>query len=105
MIVLFIIISLIFIIDFICNFINYMYARKLYLNPIEKHKKDNSNIYLIIPVYKEENIIKELIDSFKKVVSDKVKIVIVATKKEKDNKTYNLAKEYIKDDPNFILIK
>ena len=101
----FIIITIIFIIDYVCNLMNYLYARKLYLSDPIKSKKDNSNIYLIIPVYKEEKIIKELIDSFKKVASKNIKIVIVATKKEKSNLTYNLAKKYIANDKNFILLK
>lgn len=105
MMILFIIISLIFLIDFICNFVNYLYARKLYLNAPIKHKRDDSNMYLIIPVYKEEKVIKELIETFRKVASKKIKIVIVATKKEKDNKTYNLAKKYIDNHPDFILLK
>lgn len=103
--VLFVIITIIFVIDFICNCINYLYACKLYLQKPIKGKKDSSNIYLIIPVYKEEKIINELIDSFKKVVSKNVKVVIVATEKEKDNKTYNMAKEIIGSDSDFILIK
>ena len=105
MMTIFIIISIIFIIDYICNFVNYLYARRLYLSPPQKSKKDESNLYLIIPVYKEERIIKELINHFKKVANNNTKIVIVATKKEKDDLTYNLAKKYISNNKNFILLK
>ena len=106
--ILFIVITSIIVLNFILNIVNYYSAKKCFKNKNKKLIRDDSNIYILLPVYKEEKIASIMIDRFNKLSKEtKVKVIIIATKKEKDNKTYNIINKKIKKEgiKNIILIK
>lgn len=93
----FIIITIIVIINYCNNIINFINAKKAYKNKKRKSGYDKSNMYILLPVYKEESIADIMVDRFYKISKEtNVKTIIIATVKEKDNKTYNILEEKIK---------
>ena len=95
----FIIITSIIIINFILNIINYLSGVKAYKNKKRGGKRDNSNMYLLLPVYQEEKIAEVMIDRFYKISCEcGVTTVIITTEKELDNKTHDIIEKKIRKD-------
>lgn len=95
--ILFIIITSIVIINFILNIINYLSGKAAYKNKTKGKKRDNSNMYLLMPVYHEEKIADVMIDRFYKLSKEcNIKTVVITTVKEKGNKTHKIIENKIK---------
>jgi cellulose synthase/poly-beta-1,6-N-acetylglucosamine synthase-like glycosyltransferase len=105
----FLIVTTIIIINYILNIINYISGRHAYKSKKRGHKKDNGNMYLLLPVYHEEKIAEVMLDRFYKVSKESnIITVVITTIKEHDNKTHNIIEKKIKKDKmgdHIILIK
>ena len=96
--VLFVIITLIVIFNFISNMLNYLSAKRVYKNKELKNNLDKSNFYYIVPIYKEEKIAKEMVFRFYKLSKEtNNKTIFVTNIKEVNNVTHNIIEEVIKE--------
>lgn len=97
--IIFILLTLIVIINYLYNFVYYISANKAYKNKKKGKEIDKGNFYLLLPVYHEEEIAEEMVDRFYKLsTSSNVKTIIITTIKEKDNKTHEIIENKIKND-------
>ncbi|MBR4177820.1 MAG: hypothetical protein IKR57_00555 [Bacilli bacterium] len=104
--VIFIIITVIVLIDFLCNIINYFSAKNAFKNKKKKLHKDKSNMYILLPVYKEEKIAEVMVDRFYKLSKEtNIKTIIITTVKEKSNKTHKIIENKIKREKLYDYIK
>ena len=99
MIALFVIISIVVLIDIICNMISYISAKKAFKCKSKVFNHDDSNMYILLPVYKEEKIAEAMIDRFYKLSKESnIKTIVITTIKERGNATHKIIEKKIKEE-------